>query len=68
MIDRNGNGENHGLARDIVIRQANEAGHRLLEPDDFARWNGLFSSFWRKIALEPEIAQGTDCDGRIRAP
>jgi hypothetical protein len=24
VIDRNGNGENHGVARDIVIREANE--------------------------------------------
>lgn len=37
VIDRNGNGENHGVARDIVIREANEAGYQLLEQDDFVK-------------------------------
>ena len=37
VIDRNGNGENHGVARDIVIREANAAGYRLLEQDDFVK-------------------------------
>ena len=26
VIDRNGDGENHGVGREIVIREANEAG------------------------------------------
>ena len=37
VIDRNGNGENHGVARDIVIREANAAGYQLLEQDDFVK-------------------------------
>jgi SAM-dependent methyltransferase len=37
VIDRNGNGENHGVARDIVIREANEAGYQLLEQYDFVK-------------------------------
>jgi len=37
VIDRNGNGENHGVARDVVIREANEAGYRLLEQYDFVK-------------------------------
>jgi SAM-dependent methyltransferase len=37
VIDRNGNGENHGVARDVVIREANQAGYRLLEQDDFVK-------------------------------
>jgi SAM-dependent methyltransferase len=37
VIDRNGNGENHGVARDIVIREANKAGYQLLEQDDFVK-------------------------------
>jgi hypothetical protein len=58
VTDLNGNGENHGVARDIVIREAREAGYQLLGQDDFVKeWNGLFSSFWRKIALEPRIAR-----------
>jgi cyclopropane fatty-acyl-phospholipid synthase-like methyltransferase len=37
VIDRNGNGENHGVAREVVVREASEAGYRLLEQDDFVR-------------------------------
>ena len=37
VIDRNGDGENHGVARDIVIREASEAGYQLLEQDDFVK-------------------------------
>ena len=37
VIDRNGNGEDHGVARDIVIREADAAGYRLLEKDDFVK-------------------------------
>jgi SAM-dependent methyltransferase len=37
VIDRNGNGENHGVAREVVIREANEAGYQLLEQDDFVK-------------------------------
>lgn len=37
VIDRNGDGENHGVAKDIVIREANEAGYRLLEQYDFVK-------------------------------
>ena len=52
VIDGSGNGENHGVARDIVIREAAATGYQLLEQDDFRQGrNGLFSSFWRKIAV-----------------
>jgi ubiquinone/menaquinone biosynthesis C-methylase UbiE len=37
VIDRNGNGENHGVAREVVIQEANEAGYRLLEQYDFVK-------------------------------
>jgi len=37
VIDRNGNGENHGVAKEIVIREANQAGYRLLEQYDFVK-------------------------------
>ena len=37
VIDRNGNGENHGVAREVVIREAREAGYQLLEQDDFVK-------------------------------
>ena len=37
VIDRNGNGENHGVAREVVIREASEAGYQLLEQGDFVK-------------------------------
>ena len=37
MIDRNGNGKNHGVDRDIVIREANEDGYQLPEQHDFVK-------------------------------
>jgi len=37
IIDRNGNGENHGVARDVVIREASQAGYKLVEQYDFVK-------------------------------
>ena len=37
IIDRNGNGEDHGVSRDVVLREANQAGYRLLEQYDFVK-------------------------------
>ncbi|HLW85983.1 MAG TPA: class I SAM-dependent methyltransferase [Candidatus Sulfotelmatobacter sp.] len=37
VIDRNGNGENHGVAREVVIREAAQAGYRLIESYDFVK-------------------------------
>ena len=37
VIDRNGNGEDHGVARDVVIREAKEAGYKLLDQYDFVK-------------------------------
>jgi ubiquinone/menaquinone biosynthesis C-methylase UbiE len=37
IIDRNGNGENHGVARDVVTREAAQAGYKLLEQYDFVK-------------------------------
>jgi len=37
VIDRTGDGENHGVAWDVVIREANEARYQLLEQDDFVK-------------------------------
>jgi SAM-dependent methyltransferase len=34
IIDRDGNGENHGVLKQVVLREANEAGYRLLEEHD----------------------------------
>jgi len=37
IIDRNGNGEDHGVNRDVVLHEASEAGYRLLEQYDFVK-------------------------------
>lgn len=41
VIDRNGNGENHGVAREVVIREASEAGYQLIEQYDFVKGDGM---------------------------
>jgi SAM-dependent methyltransferase len=37
IIDRNGNGEDHGVGREVVLREAKEAGYKLLESYDFVK-------------------------------
>ena len=37
VIDRNGNGEDHGVESQVVIREAKEAGYRLAEKYDFVK-------------------------------
>lgn len=37
VIDRNGNGEDHGVGREVVIREAKEAGYELLKQYDFVK-------------------------------
>ena len=37
IIDRNGNGENHGLDKDVVVREAKEAGYGLSGQYDFVK-------------------------------
>jgi len=37
IIDRNGNGEDHGVSREVVIREANEAGYKMLDQYDFVK-------------------------------
>lgn len=41
IIDRNGNGENHGLAKEIVIREASEAGYTISAQYDFVKSDGM---------------------------
>jgi ubiquinone/menaquinone biosynthesis C-methylase UbiE len=41
VIDRNGNGENHGVAADIVIKEASEAGYVLQSRYDFVKGDGM---------------------------
>lgn len=37
IIDRNGNGENHGVGKDVVLREASEAGYALNGQYDFVK-------------------------------
>ena len=41
VIDRNGNGENHGVAREIVIKEARQAGYALSQQYDFVKGDGM---------------------------
>ena len=41
VIDRNGKAENHGVDREIVIREAGKAGYELLEQYDFVKGDGM---------------------------
>ena len=40
IIDRNGNGENHGVDRDTVVREAGQAGYTLIGEYDFVKSDG----------------------------
>jgi ubiquinone/menaquinone biosynthesis C-methylase UbiE len=37
IIDRNGNGQDHGVSREVVLHEATEAGYQLLEQYDFVK-------------------------------
>lgn len=41
VIDRNGNGENHGVAKDVVIKEAGEAGYKLIGAYDFVKHDNV---------------------------
>ena len=41
IIDRNGDGENHGVGKDVVIREAKQAGYKLAEQYDFVRGDNM---------------------------
>jgi ubiquinone/menaquinone biosynthesis C-methylase UbiE len=41
IIDRNGNGTNHGVSREVVIKEAERAGYRLVQSYDFVKDDGM---------------------------
>jgi SAM-dependent methyltransferase len=41
VIDRNGNGENHGVSKDVVVREAAQAGYELRDTQDFVKGDGM---------------------------
>lgn len=51
IIDRNGNGENHGVTRDIVIKEAAEAGYVVLFQYDFVKGDDM--DYFLVFAVKP---------------
>jgi len=41
VIDRNGNGQDHGIEKDVVIGEAKDAGYRLSEQYDFVKGDNM---------------------------
>ncbi len=37
IIDRNGNGTDHGVGRDVVIREMEEAGYKVIQQEDYKK-------------------------------
>ena len=56
VIDRNGNGEDHGVGREVVIREAKEAGYKLLEQYDFVKGDKM-DYFLVFVAVSETAAQ-----------
>ena len=44
VIDKNGNGTDHGVGRDVVVREMKEAGYKLVQKEDFVK-DGM-DYFW----------------------
>jgi hypothetical protein len=40
IIDKNGNGANHGLNHDVVVKEMAEAGYKLVGTYDFTKADG----------------------------
>jgi len=40
VIDRNGKGDDHGVSRDVVLKETAQAGYQLLEEYDFVKGDG----------------------------
>lgn len=37
VIDRNGDGTNHGVGRDVIIREMKEAGYKVIQQEDYKK-------------------------------
>jgi len=51
IIDRDGNGENHGVGKDVVMREAGQAGYVLIEQYDFVKGDGM--DYFLVFTLKP---------------
>ena len=52
IIDRNGNGENHGVSKDVIVREAAQAGYELRDSQDFVKADGM--DYFLIFAPKPE--------------
>lgn len=41
IIDRNGDGENHGVSKEVIVREAAKAGYELRQSEDFVKGDGM---------------------------
>lgn len=41
VIDRNGSGTDHGVGKDVVVREAGQAGYELTDSSDFVKADGM---------------------------
>ena len=41
VIDRNGNGTDHGVSKEVVVREAGQAGYELRDSQDFVKADGM---------------------------
>jgi SAM-dependent methyltransferase len=41
IIDRNGNGEDHGVSKEVILQEAQRAGYRLIDQYDFVKADGM---------------------------
>ena len=68
VIDRNGNGENRGVARAVVIRGGHEAGCHLIEQEDFVKDGMDYSLVLAQNSVGAKDRPWTDCHDRIWGP
>jgi cyclopropane fatty-acyl-phospholipid synthase-like methyltransferase len=52
IIDRNGNGENHGVSQDVIVHEAAKAGYELRDSEDFVKADGV--DYFLIFAAKPE--------------
>lgn len=51
IIDRNGNGENHGVAREVVVREVSASGYELTAQYDFVKGDNV--DYFLVFAVKP---------------
>ena len=60
IIDRNGNGKNHGVNKDVVIREAAQAGYKLRDSQDFVKADGM--DYFLIFTAKPGQASVPGCE------